>query len=357
MIGNKQLEFNCTKVKALDTDSGTFSAYGNVTGVIDHAGDVTVKGAFENTIKKHKKNDTMPKFLGQHQGRMMPLGIITDIKEDENGLLFEGKFCLETQAGAEAYALCKMGAIDQFSIGYITVKESFDKAKNINYLQEVDVKEISLVTFACNEASTLQSIKSLDGDDTELTDRMIQDMLRENGISKRKAEKLVNQYKASNVPEEIDVKTITDFRQKMDTTDTRTHIKTTEGELNVKEMGSLSFSQIDWAISDQLVNNIGHRDFWVSDIFDGYGYVEYWDYINRDIKAAKFNWAVSEDVVTVSDFTVGDFTFSYDFVAEEIEEELDEESEENDEKGLDEEPKESVSDLLAKEDLSDWFTK
>lgn len=350
---NKQLEFNCTKVKALDADSGTFSAYGNVIGVLDHAGDVTVKGAFENTIMNHKANGTMPKFLGQHQGRMMPLGIITDLKEDETGLYFEGKFCLETQAGREAHALCKMGAIDQFSIGYMTIKERYDNTKGVNYLHELDVKEISLVTFACNEASTLQSIKSLD-DGFELTDRAIQDMLRESGISKRKAEKLVNQYKAANAPKEIDVKTITDFREKIDTKDTNVHIELNdvEGELQVKEMGSLSFNQIKCAIGDKLVEFIGHRDFWLCDIFEGYGFVEYWDYVERDCKVARFEWTVTDDVVEVSNYQVGDFKFSYEFTAEEIAEEAIEEAE-DDEEG----EKESLEELLSKEDLSKWFSK
>ena len=348
MIRTKQLEFNCTNVKAKDDDSGSFSAYGNVIGVLDHAGDVTVKGAFENTIKQHKMNGTMPKFLGQHQGRMMPLGIITEIKEDDTGLYFEGKFCLDTQAGREAYALCKMGAIDQFSIGYNTIKERYDNIKGINYLQELDVKEVSLVTFACNEASTLQSIKSME-DDAELTDRMIQDMLRENGISKRKAEKLVNQYKASNVPTEIEVKTITDFRAKTDTSQTKNH--TDISEMETKEMGSLSFSQIKNAICDQLVKNIGHRDFWVCDIFADYGFVEYWDYIERDCKVARFEWTVSEDIVEVSNFQLGNFNFNYSFTAEEIDDEAVEEGDDGDEE------KDSPESLLLKEDPSTWFSK
>ena len=350
MAKNKQLDFSCTKVKALDGEKGKFSAYGNVKGVLDHAGDVTVKGAFENTIKEHKANGTMPKFLGQHQGRMMPLGIITDIKEDDHGLYFEGEFCLETQAGAEAYALCKMGAIDQFSIGYITIKEHYDSTKGINYLQDLSVKEISLVTFACNEESTLQSIKSLSEGEEELTDRMIQDMLRKEGISKRTAEKLVNQYKAASIPTEIEVTDIISFRQKMDTSETKVHIEATEGEIKTKEMGSLSFGQIKNAICDQLVTNIGHRDFMVCEVFDGYGFVEYWDYVNRDFKVARFEWAVVEDVVEVSNFQIGDFTFSYEFTAEEIDEEGTEEIEEEGEK-------DSLEELLAKEDMSTWFAK
>lgn len=348
MSRNKQLEFNCTNVKALDTDSGTFSAYGNVIGVLDHAGDVTVKGAFENTIRNHKTNGTMPKFLGQHQGRMMPLGIITDIKEDETGLYFEGKFCLETQAGREAYALCKMGAIDQFSIGYHTIKEHYDNIKGVNYLQELDVKEISLVTFACNEESTLQSIKSLE-DDVELTDRMIQDMLRENGISKRKAEKLVNQYKASQNPTEIEVKTLKDFQAKTDTSTTKNH--TEISELETKGIGSLSFNQVKCAISDNLIKNIGHCDFWICDIFEKHGFVEYWDYVERDCKVARFEWAVNDDVVEVNNYQVGDFKFSYEFTADEIEEEIEEELEEAEDEKSDPET------LLLKEDPSTWFSK
>lgn len=346
MRKNKQLEFNCTNIKSLDSDAGTFSAYGNVIGVLDHAGDVTVKGAFENTIKSHKSAGTMPKFLGQHQGRMMPLGIITDMKEDETGLYFEGKFCLETQAGREAHALCKMGAIDQFSIGYKTEKEQFDNVKGINYLQEVDVKEISLVTFACNEESRLQSIKSLDGDDIDLTDRMIQDMLRDQGISKRKAEKLVNQYKAAQEPQEIIVTDLTTFRQKADVSVTRNNSGLEE--LETKGLEGLSFGQVKCGIHDKLVPFIGHCDFWICDIYEEYGVVEFWDYVGRDFKCAKFDWMVIDGEVQVSNFALGSYKYSYEFMADEVEEEIEEE--------LDDE-KDSPEKLLLKEDPSTWFSK
>ena len=149
------------EVKA-DGEEGTFKAYGNVFGVIDSANDMTVSGAFENSINEHKAKGTYPKLLAQHGHTTMPIGVITDIYEDEHGLCFEGKFALATQAGAEAYALVKMGAIDEFSIGYIVrqFENQVVSNKKVRTLLDVDIKEISLVTFACNPESKVISVKS-----------------------------------------------------------------------------------------------------------------------------------------------------------------------------------------------------
>lgn len=190
------------EVKSADDDSGTFTAYGNVFGIIDGAGDITVNGAFTNTIEEHKSNGTMPKLLAQHGHTTMPIGVITDMVEDEKGLRFEGKFALETQAGAEAYALVKMGAIDEFSVGYIVrnFERNIVDGKSVRQLLDLNVKEISLVTFACNPESKIEEIKSAVENGNQVTPRMVQKALQESGLSKRQSEKAIN---SMSKPEEI----------------------------------------------------------------------------------------------------------------------------------------------------------
>jgi len=186
------------EIKATNDEDGTFVAYGNVFNVIDQASDVTVPGAFSNTIANHKANGTMPKFLAQHGHTTMPIGIITDMVEDDKGLRFEGKFALETQAGREAYSLVKMTAIDEFSIGFVTLQseKQIMAGKQVRALMEVDVREISLVTFACNPESKIESIKSAVDNNESITPRMVQKALQESGLSKRQAEKAINKMQS-----------------------------------------------------------------------------------------------------------------------------------------------------------------
>jgi len=186
------------EIKANNDSTGSFTAYGNVFNVVDEADDITMKGAFLNSIKQHKDNNTMPRLLEQHGHRSMPIGIITDIFEDTKGLKFSGELNLETQAGREAYALLKQGAIDTFSIGYITLQseQQNHNGQMVRALLEVDLKEISLVTFACNPESRIESIKSALSKHETITTKMVQKALQESGLSNRQAEQAINQIKS-----------------------------------------------------------------------------------------------------------------------------------------------------------------
>ena len=72
-----------------------------------------------------------------------------------------GNLNLKTQAGAEAYELLKMGALDGLSIGFRVIPEqvSYDKRSNKRIIKEVDLMEISLVTFPMNPKATVHSVK------------------------------------------------------------------------------------------------------------------------------------------------------------------------------------------------------
>ena len=91
----------------------------------------------------------------------MPIGVFDEIKEDEHGLVVKGRLALKTQAGAEAYELLKMGALDGLSIGFrVNPQEvSYDKRANKRIIKEVDLMEVSLVTFPMNPQATVRSVK------------------------------------------------------------------------------------------------------------------------------------------------------------------------------------------------------
>jgi HK97 family phage prohead protease len=89
-----------------------------------------------------------------------PIGLWLSIREDENGLAVEGRLALRTQKGAEAYELLKMGALTGLSIGYRVISSQIDTKRKVRVLTDVDLFEISLVTFPANEAARINDVKS-----------------------------------------------------------------------------------------------------------------------------------------------------------------------------------------------------
>ena len=141
-----------------DKDYGTFEGYGSVFGNKDLGNDVIERGAFLKSLKRRKPQNV--KLLYQHKSDM-PIGVFDEIKEDDHGLVVKGRLALKTQAGAEAYELLKMGALDGLSIGFrVNPKEvSYDKRGNKRIIKEVDLMEVSLVTFPMNPQATVRSVK------------------------------------------------------------------------------------------------------------------------------------------------------------------------------------------------------
>ena len=152
-----------SSIKAYDVEDedknyGTFEGYGSVFGNKDLGNDVIESGAFTKSLKRRKPQNV--KLLYQHKSDM-PIGVFDEIREDDHGLVVKGRLALKTQAGAEAYELLKMGALDGLSIGFrVNPKEvSYDKRGNKRIIKEVDLMEVSLVTFPMNPQATVRSVK------------------------------------------------------------------------------------------------------------------------------------------------------------------------------------------------------
>ncbi|WP_068871025.1 HK97 family phage prohead protease [Edwardsiella tarda] len=154
MIQNLNLKMESFSVS--EEVEGRFSGYANVKWFKDHASDVSVDNCFKKSIDRHIAAGTMPKLLLQHDYRDV-IGVWESMEEDEHGLKVTGRLALDTVKGRETYSLLKMGALDSLSIGYVTIEEKYDAGTNTNFLIEVDCREISIVTFACNEASRIDA--------------------------------------------------------------------------------------------------------------------------------------------------------------------------------------------------------
>lgn len=139
-----------TKFHKFDWDEalgqeGEIKGYASLFSLTDQGGDVVEKGAFKESLAAHRAQNFRPKMLWQHDAAQ-PIGIWDAIIEDEKGLFVKGRILTEIQAGREALALIRAGAIDGLSIGYKTQRATKGK-KGQRHLTKVELWEVSLVTF------------------------------------------------------------------------------------------------------------------------------------------------------------------------------------------------------------------
>lgn len=170
-----------------DNDEMTFKAYGATTGNIDNGGDVIQKGAFYDIIED-AKNGKMPKLLYQHDHKKV-VGLVTNIYEDEVGLVAEGKF-INTTLGRDTHEEVKSGAIDSVSIGYIVKDFELDHKKGIRIIKSLSkLAEISFVTFPMNDEARVLNVKSEDGN---INPRALERTLRDAGLSQKEAKTIIS---------------------------------------------------------------------------------------------------------------------------------------------------------------------
>jgi HK97 family phage prohead protease len=156
-IKTEHFETSC-ELKAESEQEGTFVGYGSIFGNKDLGNDIVEKGAFLKSINDRGARGV--KMLWQHKTDA-PIGIFNEIREDNKGLRVEGQLAMGTQGGREAYELMKMGALDGMSIGYKAdpAKQIYDPKGKKRHLKELDLMEISLVTFPMNTRARIQAVK------------------------------------------------------------------------------------------------------------------------------------------------------------------------------------------------------
>ena len=191
---NKHIHLPVVGFKAIGTNM-EFTCHTNVKGNIDHARDRTLDGAYLNSIKNHKANDTMPKMFWNHDRFSPPIGVWLDMEEDEKGLFKRGRI-IDTDRGIEVYKGLKSGAIDSFSIGYAVIQEKYNSSLGCNDLIELDIKESSPVNFACNEQAQIVDIKNRLGEGEVLSKADLRILLEDSdvGLSKRQIERVTADY-------------------------------------------------------------------------------------------------------------------------------------------------------------------
>lgn len=178
------------KIKSV-SDTGEFSGYGSVFGVKDSYSDIVLPGAFEGSLKKWSDKGGMPSLLWQHK-HDEPIGIYTDVKEDENGLYVEGRLLIDDDPLAKrAHAHLKAGSVTGLSIGYTLNDYEWDKDKEAFLLKDIELWEVSLVTFPANDEARIEEVKRSFSLGEVPSEKTIERALREVGFSRSQSKRFM----------------------------------------------------------------------------------------------------------------------------------------------------------------------
>ncbi|MBI3275893.1 MAG: HK97 family phage prohead protease, partial [Methylocystis sp.] len=138
------------------SEAGTFEGYASVFGVVDMGHDLVMPGAFAASLDKRGAGGV--KMLWQHQAAE-PIGVWTQIVEDGHGLKVKGRLDLSVARAREALSLLRQGAVDGLSIGFRTKRAVTDRQSGIRKLLEIDLWEISVVTFPMLTQARVDAVK------------------------------------------------------------------------------------------------------------------------------------------------------------------------------------------------------
>ena len=129
--------------------------YASLWGVADMNGDVVARGAFAEGLARSGAAGV--KMLHQHEARAL-VGVWDELVEDARGLFVAGRIMDWSPEARFAGALARAGALDGLSIGFRAVRARKDG--RLRVLSEVDLWEVSLVTFPMLPGARFQVVSS-----------------------------------------------------------------------------------------------------------------------------------------------------------------------------------------------------
>jgi HK97 family phage prohead protease len=136
---------------------GVFAGYASLFGRRDGQGDIVMPGAFADSLRRRGADGV--RMLFQHNPAE-PVGTWLEIRETPRGLYVLGRLDRNVQRGRELFSLLETGGIDGLSIGFRTVAAKTDRIVKARRLLNVDLWEISLVTFPMLEGARVSNVKS-----------------------------------------------------------------------------------------------------------------------------------------------------------------------------------------------------
>ena len=140
-------------------EDGLFEGYACLFGKEDLGRDIIRRGAFMKSLDRRGVKGV--KLLYQHDPSH-PVGQWTSIKEDAKGLFVRGQLALDVAKARDVHSMMKAGILDGLSIGFRTIRGQTDRKAGVRHLFELDLWEISIVTFPMQPDARISSIKTDD---------------------------------------------------------------------------------------------------------------------------------------------------------------------------------------------------
>lgn len=156
-------------IKDVDGKKGIVSGYFASFDNVDSDGDIIRKGAFAKSIMEWGPNSTQPRIKHlQNHNVSQPLGKITSLSEDTNGLNYESQIGSHT-LGQDFIKMVESDLITEHSIGYQTMKQNqiqdfadFMKHPDLGWHELTDLRlweGSSLTAWGSNQNTPLTAMK------------------------------------------------------------------------------------------------------------------------------------------------------------------------------------------------------
>lgn len=178
----------------IDSEQGIIEAIVNVFGIVDLGNDICVNGCCAKTIQERGRKI---RILNSHDTSnvLNAIGVCLDIRElnraelpddllkefpeSTGGLWMRTQFMLDDPTSAAVFKRIKVGAIDEYSIGYETIQSEYKKTDwrgdivNARLLKEIRLWEVSSVIFGMNQATLTTGVKTGASSEAEPEDKDI----------------------------------------------------------------------------------------------------------------------------------------------------------------------------------------
>lgn len=178
----------CSLKFASDESTGEFEGYASVFNSVDQVGDTILPGAFAKSLSRKQR----PAMFINHDHYSIPVGDWAELREDDKGLFGRGVIDMNHRDGPSLYSAMKRRAMNGLSIGFLMGQKDYDVAEGGGrVIKRVDLKEVSVVTFPCEEKARVSAVKAEDFEFYDL--KSCEAWLRESvGFSRTAATALVS---------------------------------------------------------------------------------------------------------------------------------------------------------------------
>lgn len=151
-----EAKFTALDLKSTD-ETGEFEGYAALFNCEDLGHDVVLPGAFKASLATRGVDRV--RMLFQHNPAE-PIGVWQELREDGRGLYAKGRLLPDVERSREVLSLMRAGAVDGLSIGFRTTRAQRDAKTGIRRIAEIDLWEISIVTFPMMPEARIAAVKA-----------------------------------------------------------------------------------------------------------------------------------------------------------------------------------------------------